>query len=1173
MNAIAPSLDRAELTSLLEWVDSVADRFETAWKNGASPRIVDYLGAETGERRSVLLRELAKIDLERRLKAGEKCSWDEYVRIYPELDSVEKDLLAVLSTDGQTRLAASSSERNSLPPLGRFLPRRRDWPVIEGFDILSELGHGGMGTVFKARQQRLKRTVALKLLHTATHADSARRSRFRTEAEATARLQHANIAQVYEIGERDGVPYLVMEYVEGGSLGLWLRGKPQSPLQSAELVVSLARAMDYAHRQGVVHRDLKPDNILLHIAPSEREGPPRPKKGSGTLPRLGAYVAKITDFGLAKLLENESSLSRSGAVVGTPSYMAPEQAAGKSREVGPATDIYALGAILYEMLTGRPPFQGDSLLDILEQVRRSEPVPPSQLLPKVPRDLETICLKALSRSPTQRYASAGDLADDLDRFLKGEPIRARPVGRAERVIRWCRRRPAQAGLTAMAVALALTVLVASVLLALFSTARERSQRREGLLQQLQLVRAGERLDGWSEQAWSLIGEAARLRNDAPLRSLAAAASSDLDARPGKSREWVSASWSAFSSDGGSLLLGGKNDSNGRKSEGAKLWEVDSERVTVSWRAGAGPVAFDRNGAPLQLTARDGRSLMLWNLSEQKLVREIALKPSPDPKVIVEPRKNVLGFPLLSLSRHGDVGAAAVTVDGRGSAVVWSNATGETLFCFDRRTTALTLAPRGNLLAAGDDQGSVALWTVPEGKRLGAFQMSASAIHTLAFSPNGKRLGAADASRSLTVWDAKERMPLAHCRGAQHEVYALAFNGDGTLLASGGRGPTLVWDAATGRQLLGLHNQGVVTSLAFAPGSLRLAVGSQSPSRVALWELEANHGIQTLRGLNCRATQLCFSSDGKQVAALTPNGTIGLWNLERGKLHRLLTAPRGHADQAALAFSPDGQRLVCAAETEAILWETAKCGKITRWELPMGSRNLLAFPSSEALLLFREESGAGSDPNRPGACRVRDLLGPKPSQPLFTITEFNSRLLDAALTSDGATLLIEGTMQEGNSQRRRVKAYDARTGGERWALDSTRTPMTGTLALDPTGRYLSARTDNRVAKGALVDIASGQRLAELEPSPACLGPEAKLFIVYGPGSPREKERGYALCRRDRPTPCLILGMETIPSFRPAFSLQGRYLAWSNADGTIAVCDLPRLRNRFVEAGLICEELDP
>ena len=279
-------------------------------------------------------------------------------------------------------------------------------PQVEGYTILSELGRGGMGVVYKARQMKLNRIVALKMVLAGAHAGQEQLARFYTEAEAVARLQQPNIVQIHEVGEHDGLPYFSLEYVEGGSLAERIGGKPQPVNEAARHVELLARAMAYAHEQGIVHRDLKPANVLL-----TKDGQP-----------------KITDFGLAKRLESDASQTQSGTLMGTPNYMAPEQARGEVREVGPLADVYALGVILYEMLTGRTPFLGASILDTLEQVRNQEPVPPSRLQPKVPRDLETICLKCLQKEPAKRYATAAALADDLRRFLAGEPILARPVG-------------------------------------------------------------------------------------------------------------------------------------------------------------------------------------------------------------------------------------------------------------------------------------------------------------------------------------------------------------------------------------------------------------------------------------------------------------------------------------------------------------------------------------------------------------------------------------------------------------------------------------------------------------------------------------------------------------------------------------------------------------------------
>ncbi|HKB38998.1 MAG TPA: serine/threonine-protein kinase, partial [Gemmataceae bacterium] len=330
-----------------------------------------------------------------------------------------------------------------------------EWPRIPGYEVLSELGRGGMGVVYKALQEQLKRLVALKMILSGTLAGSEEVKRFRREAEAVARLQHPNIVAVYEVSEwRAGegsapVPFFSLEYVDGGSLAARLDGSPIAPREAATLTEMLARAVQHAHQHGIVHRDLKPANVLLQTNSTTEELDHTAGKTKPASSSVGAFVPKITDFGLAKHLGDDSSQTRSGAVLGTPSYMAPEQARGHTHHVGPAVDVYALGAILYEMLSGRPPFRGATIVDTLEQVCVQEPVPPARLQPGVSRDLETICLKCLQKEPHKRYASAQELADDLRRFLDGKPIRARPAGAAERLWKWARRRPAVAALSAV----------------------------------------------------------------------------------------------------------------------------------------------------------------------------------------------------------------------------------------------------------------------------------------------------------------------------------------------------------------------------------------------------------------------------------------------------------------------------------------------------------------------------------------------------------------------------------------------------------------------------------------------------------------------------------------------------------------------------------------------------
>jgi formylglycine-generating enzyme required for sulfatase activity len=301
----------------------------------------------------------------------------------------------------------------------------REYPDVPGYEILGICGHGGMGVVYRARQLGANRLVALKMIRAVEHASPTERLRFQIETEAVARLQHPHIVHLYEVGEVRGQPFFSLEFCDGGTLADQLKKQRPTPQESAQLIETLARAMHYAHLRGVVHRDLKPGNVLL--AGAER-------------------VAKITDFGLAKRIDAEArDVSQSGAVMGTAAYMAPEQAAGKVRDTGPAADVYALGALLYECLAGRPPFEGPQHV-VLVSVLNDEPVPPSRLGAKIPADLETICLKCLRKEPTRRYASAEELANDLRRYQAGEPVRARPVGAVERTWKWARRRPALAAL-------------------------------------------------------------------------------------------------------------------------------------------------------------------------------------------------------------------------------------------------------------------------------------------------------------------------------------------------------------------------------------------------------------------------------------------------------------------------------------------------------------------------------------------------------------------------------------------------------------------------------------------------------------------------------------------------------------------------------------------------------
>ncbi len=370
--------------------------------------------------------------------------------------------------------------RAAAPP---GLPPQRLQP---GYEILGELGRGGMGVVYRARQRGLNRLVALKMIATGPDAGPdagpVAVSRFRREAEAAARLQHPNIVQVHEVGEQEGKPYLAMELVDGPTLAAKLAEGPLPPRQAAELVAALARAVEYAHGCGIVHRDLKPLNVLLAAALTVSSA-----DGSR---RSFPFTPKITDFGLAKNLAAGPGPTETGTVLGSPCYMAPEQIGGRSDQVGPTADVYSLGAILYDALTGRPPFRAATALETLDLVRSAEPVPPARFQPGLPRDLQTTCLKCLEKQPAKRYATAALLAADLERFLAGEPIRARPASPGERLVKWARRKPALAtALILLTVSLA--ALVAGVVAHNVRLQREVRRAEEATAE---AVRQGERAD-------------------------------------------------------------------------------------------------------------------------------------------------------------------------------------------------------------------------------------------------------------------------------------------------------------------------------------------------------------------------------------------------------------------------------------------------------------------------------------------------------------------------------------------------------------------------------------------------------------------------------------------------------------------------------------------------------
>jgi serine/threonine-protein kinase len=454
-----------------------AEELSRLWRSGSPPDLDAFLG-QSGPLSYSDLAAVLRVDQRRRWELGQHIPAEHYLGRFPKL--MEDRECALDFIYSELLLREKHGEHPGLegflarfPELAEILRRQiglhralcSDTPAnqqdnlhsddcsLEGavggrYEIIREIGRGGTGVVYEARQTGVSRVVALKLLSAGKHAGPEQLFRFRAEAKLVGRLQHPNIVQIYEAGEQDGFPFLALEFMSGGSLRNRLNGAPQPPDWSARLVEVLARAVHAAHQAGIVHRDLKPGNVLFTsgLADDSQSRLPNASWTAGEIP-------KIADFGLAKALsvstegQSSDSLTQSGDILGTPSYMSPEQAAGRTAEVGPATDIYALGAILYELLTGRPPFHGVTVLETLQHLAADDPVPPSRLLPRVPRDLEVICLKCLEKSTGRRYPTALALATDLERFLNGLPVAARRLSKTEKYWRWCRRNPGIATLT------------------------------------------------------------------------------------------------------------------------------------------------------------------------------------------------------------------------------------------------------------------------------------------------------------------------------------------------------------------------------------------------------------------------------------------------------------------------------------------------------------------------------------------------------------------------------------------------------------------------------------------------------------------------------------------------------------------------------------------------------
>jgi WD40 repeat protein len=932
-------------------------------------------------------------------------------------------------------------------PAGGAAPLSVGGLAIPGYRIEDPqpLGSGGMGVVYRATQTALNREVALKMLLGGPFASPTLRARFLLEAESAAALEHPHIVRVFEFGEVGGYPYLAMEFVPGGTLSARLKATgPLPPADAAKLVAKLAGAVAHAHSRGVVHRDIKSPNVLLTA-----EGEPR-----------------LTDFGLAKVGRMARNLSVTGQVLGTPAYMPPEQAAGKVREVGTGADVYGLGAVLYDVLTGRPPFQGDSAAVTLQKVLTEEPQRPQALNPSVPRDLETICLKCLEKDPARRYGSAAEFGADLCAYLEGRPIAARPVTRAERAAKWVRRNPVVAGsLTAAALALVLGAVVS-----LWQGHQAREQARDANEQRRLADRRAEQARDAEAEATREAVRATRAEGEEKVRS------EQLSDALGKVTRAEVAARANASELAAELKEMGRVLDLGRLREG-KLGDVAPENRCIAWRLLASRLEgnlFGIAGPDGAVTAAavsaDGSRIVVG--VGQRNVARVCDARTGQPLLELKGTTNGPANVVVSSVAVSADGTVIVTGSSDGTARVWDATTGTlrvTLPPHKGQVNSVAVSADGHRVVTGwinpfvqFEDSTAQVWDGTTGKFLLELKERGCRVTGVAITADGSRVVAACHNQvrpndsSARVWDAKTGETVLELKGHPEGILGVAVSADGSRIATGAYATVSVWDGRTGRLLVELKGHIHVVRVAMSADGSRVVTGS-ADTKVRLWDAQSGRQLVELKGHKTQLSSVAISADGSRIVSTAlAEEAARVWGG-----HDPLLELKGHTGGVtSAALSADGSRIVTgSADRTARVWD-ARTG-----------RTLFVLEGHADKLVSVAWSADGSrivTGSLDGTARLWDA---RTGRFLLQLKSGEGwcRVWCVALSADGSRVVT-------GSEDRRARVWDGTTGKVLFELKEHIDPVKG-VAMSPDGSRVVTGSEDRRAR--VWDIRTSKLLLTLE----------------------------------------------------------------------------------------------